>query len=96
MVKFSGKNILCFCEDVTVEEFLEAVEKYGIKDLQLLKRLLGIGTGPCQGKQCIVRAALLLALKKGIKPSNVRLTTFRPPSRPIPLGVLIHGELGEE
>ena len=90
-----GKVVVCFCEDVTLEEVRRAV-KEGYRDLEHLKRLLGIGTGPCQGKQCLVTVAKILAEEAGFDPSEIRLPTFRPPARPVPLGVLAHAELEEE
>ncbi len=90
-----GKVIVCFCEDVTLDEIRKAI-KEGYRDLEHLKRLLGIGTGPCQGKQCLITVARILAEDTGISVSEIRLPTFRPPARPVPLGVLAGAGLEEE
>lgn len=89
-----SRNIVCFCEDVTYEEVLELV-RGGITDLQLIKRILGVGTGPCQGKQCLLRLARIVMREGKVQRSKINLPTFRPPARPVPLGVLAHGELEE-
>lgn len=90
-----SKNIVCFCEDVTLEEILEVVNE-GITDLQLIKRILGVGTGPCQGKQCIYRIVRIVSRKAEVKPSKIKMPTFRPPAKPVPLGVLARGVLEEK
>ena len=95
VVQFPGRNIVCFCEDVTLEEIIEVVDS-GITDLQLIKRILGVGTGPCQGKQCMARIAKIVIERANVDPSRMKPPTFRPPARPVPLGVLAHGVLTEE
>lgn len=74
-----GKCFLCRCEDVTVEEF-HAAYREGFTEFESLKRYTGVGTGFCQGKECLSEAALELAQLRGVTPAEIRLTTIRPPA----------------
>jgi len=79
-----SKLFVCRCEDVTLHELEEAVER-GHDDLESLKRYTGFGTGWCQGKSCIPLCARLLRERGG---SADLPFTPRPPFHPIPLGDL--------
>ena len=79
------KVIVCRCEDVTLHEVEEAVER-GHRDLESLKRYTGFGTGWCQGKQCVALCARLLVRAGGAPP--VAPITPRPPVHPISLAEL--------
>jgi NAD(P)H-nitrite reductase large subunit len=81
----TAKAMVCRCEDVTLDEVEEAIGK-GQHDLESVKRYTGLGTGWCQGKQCVVACARLLAAKTGAQPELP--ITARPPLHPIPLGAL--------
>jgi bacterioferritin-associated ferredoxin len=82
-----GKKIVCFCEDLTEEDMLKAI-RLGYDDIEVLKRYSGFSTGPCQGKTCLIQALRLLALEKKLKPSDLRLTTQRPPVDPVSVDTL--------
>ena len=73
---------LCRCEDVTLEEFREAYRE-GFTEIESLKRYTGVGTGFCQGKECLAEAAGELARLRGVAPGQIRITTIRPPSEPL-------------
>jgi bacterioferritin-associated ferredoxin len=79
------KSFVCLCEDVTVDE-LRGVIKRGFTDIEDVKRITGIGTGPCQGKQCMQIFRQMLAEEIGTGIDEVPLTTLRPPIVPIPFG----------
>src|SRR5688572_27754428 len=81
------KNFLCRCEDITVDECHAAVEG-GYRCFEDLKRFLGVGTGPCQGKSCVQAAMRLVAEARGIPLDQVDVMTFRPPVRPISFATL--------
>lgn len=81
----SDKILICRCEDVTLDEVREAVEK-GHDDLESLKRYTGFGTGFCQGKQCVALASRVLVSLGGQAPSSP--ITPRPPFHPVPLAHL--------
>ena len=73
------------CEDVTIEELRGAIKR-GFTDIEEVKRITGIGTGPCQGKQCLHTFRRLLAEETGRSIQEIPLTTLRPPVRPLPFG----------
>ena len=81
----TAKAMLCRCEDVTLDEVMEALDA-GHHDIESVKRYTGFGTGWCQGKQCVVDCARLLAQVTGRAPEMP--ITPRPPLHPVPLGVL--------
>lgn len=81
----SDKTMICRCEDVTLVEVREAVER-GHDDLESVKRYTGLGTGWCQGKQCVGLAARVLVSLGGRAPSAP--ITPRPPFHPVPLAHL--------
>lgn len=90
-MKHDGKKIVCFCEDLTEDDILKVI-KLGYKDIESLKRYSGFSTGPCQGKTCIMQILRLLGQEEKLKPSDLHLTTQRPPVDPVPLGVLAKGK----
>ena len=60
--------------------------------MEYLKRATGIGTGGCQGKLCLTSAALILARVLQRKPREIGLPRQRPPTSPIPIGLLAQGD----
>ena len=80
----SGKVIVCRCEDVTRDDVARAIVA-GYLDIEEVKRYTGFGTGPCQGKECLRHAALLVAELTGVAPKDVRAFTARPPIAPVAL-----------
>jgi len=54
------KAIVCACEDVSTHDIEEAIAR-GFADVESVKRYTGLGTGPCQGKSCMVGAMKLCA-----------------------------------
>ncbi len=80
-----AKRFVCICEDVTVEELRAAIRR-GFTDIEEVKRITGIGTGPCQGKQCLHMFRKLLAEETEVPIEQIPLTTLRPPVRPVPFG----------
>ncbi|MHB8634434.1 MAG: (2Fe-2S)-binding protein [Thermoplasmatota archaeon] len=81
------KTFLCRCEDLTVEDCQKAVGE-GYECFEDLKRYLGVGTGPCQGKSCVQAAMHLLAEARQIPVDEIDIMTFRPPVRPIAFATL--------
>jgi len=79
-----GKAFACRCEDVTLHDLYDAIER-GYTDLESLKRYTGFGTGWCQGKWCVALCARLLVERGG---SAALPITPRPPLHPIALGDL--------
>jgi len=83
----SRKVILCRCEDVTLADVQHAVA-LGYAEVEEVKRYTGFGTGPCQGKECLVAVATAVAAAAGREPAAMQPFTSRPPIVPTELGVL--------
>lgn len=79
------KSFVCLCEDITVDELRAAIRK-GYTDIEEVKRITGVGTGPCQGKQCLSILRRILAEETGRSPDSIPLTTQRPPLVPVRFG----------
>jgi len=82
----SDKAFVCRCEDVTRPEIERAIAA-GHRDLESVKRYTGLGTGLCQGKQCVALAARLITALGGGRPRAP--ITPRPPLRPVPFASLV-------
>ena len=79
--------IVCRCEEVTMGEVKEWIAK-GYDTFDELKRLLRVGMGPCQGRGCREIIMREIARATGIPMAQVDPGTFRPPVKPVKLGVL--------
>lgn len=112
-LKSANKQYLCFCEDVSLGDVLEAVkvlmhdEKLRIKilhgeeeayksirlpSMERIKRVVGLGTGPCQGKFCLLSTNLILSFIYQKKPGELGIPRIRFPESPIPMATLAGGE----
>jgi sarcosine oxidase subunit beta len=92
----TAKVIVCRCEDVTLDDVQKTLA-LGYTDLEEVKRYTGFGTGPCQGKECLVHVARLCAeaYAAGTAPPHpLRPFTARPPLSPTPFGLFARA--GEE
>ena len=78
------KTIICRCEDVTEHDIRSAITD-GYADVESLKRYLGIGTGPCQGKTCLRALAILVSETTATPPEKIRPIVTRPPIAPVAL-----------
>ncbi len=85
-----GKVIVCRCEDVTLAD-VEHTLSIGHVSVEEVKRYTGLGTGPCQGKECMVACALLCGNLPQAS-GHVDPFTSRPPVVPIALGALARGD----
>ena len=89
----STKAIVCRCEDVTLADIQHTIE-IGYRTVEEVKRYTGLGTGPCEGKECMAPAArlCLMALQQDGKDAVVEPFTSRPPVQPAPLGIFARGD----
>jgi hypothetical protein len=85
--RVSRRALVCFCEDVHVDEIAAQVDA-GYGDPELVKRRTGALTGPCQGKYCAQAFACVMAASG----AATALPTPRPPLRPVRLGDLVADE----
>lgn len=90
-----AKTILCRCEDVTLDDVTHSTS-LGYLHIEEVKRYTGLGTGPCQGKECMAACALLLAETTGRKPIEIPPFTARPPIAPVALGTLAGADVSDE
>ena len=87
----STKTIVCRCEDVTLVDVQHAVA-LGYRHIEEVKRYTGLGTGPCEGKECMAPCALLLVASTGAPPREARPFTSRPPVAPVSFATLARGD----
>jgi sarcosine oxidase subunit beta len=89
------KIVLCRCEDVTLKDVERAIAT-GFAALEEVKRYTGFGTGPCQGKECLVGIAAAIARITGQAPATIPPFTSRAPLFPTELcqlaGPLANGD----
>ena len=79
-----SKIIVCKCENVTLKDVIDAIEK-GYTDLESLKRYLRIGMGPCQGLYCLPIVARELMKRTGKSFEEIFMPVNRPPINPVPM-----------
>ena len=85
------RTIICRCEDLSLAE-IRATIAAGAAGMDEIKRLTRCGMGPCQGRTCRQLVAAEVARAGGLDISQVALPTFRPPTKPVKLGVLLSAE----
>lgn len=83
--------IICRCEEVSLKEILEAIAE-GARTVNEVKMRTRAGMGLCQGKTCRRLVSQILAQQTGQPLGEINPATFRPPVRPIPIGVLAAGD----
>ena len=100
------RSFLCRCEDVTLEEIDHAIS-LGLSEIEELKRYTGLGTGPCQGRECLAPLARQIAARRAELEAKgedaelfaplVRLQPFtpRPPLEPVSFGALASLRYGD-
>ncbi|KKM11637.1 (2Fe-2S)-binding protein [Clostridiales bacterium PH28_bin88] len=84
-------TIICRCEDLTLEEIRELIDK-GFTTIDEIKRISRCGMGPCQGRNCRPLLMNELARATGQDIRDMPMPTFRPPAKPIKLGILVPGD----
>jgi thioredoxin reductase/bacterioferritin-associated ferredoxin len=84
----SDETIVCRCEGITAGEIRRAIHE-GTLNLNDIKKRTRTGMGYCQGTNCMPVVAAILTREYGAKPETIEMMTARPPSRPIPLSLLM-------
>ena len=82
-----GQIMVCRCEDVSREMILDCIAK-GCETLDEIKRVTRAGMGPCQGRTCRNLIATELSRTYGVPMEKILMTKFRPPVKPVSLGML--------
>jgi NAD(P)H-nitrite reductase large subunit len=80
------QTIVCRCEDITLEEIQEWIER-GYRDIEEIKRLTRAGMGPCQGRTCRAHILRELAREMGMTQGDAQ-SSYRPPVKPVSLKTL--------
>jgi len=79
--------LICRCEEVSRREILQAISE-GARTVNGVKRRTRAGMGLCQGKTCRRLVSRIVAEETGQAIAEVEPSTFRPPVRPVELGIL--------
>ncbi|MGY8935744.1 MAG: FAD/NAD(P)-dependent oxidoreductase [Alphaproteobacteria bacterium] len=87
-------TIVCRCEEVTAGEIRTAVAQ-GVMGPNQIKSFTRCGMGPCQGRNCGLTVAELIADVQGVPVSDVGYFRLRPPIKPVTLGELAAMDLSE-
>ncbi|MCY1053499.1 (2Fe-2S)-binding protein [Nannocystis sp. SCPEA4] len=91
----TARTFVCRCEDVTLGEIERAIA-VGLADVEEIKRYTGLGTGPCQGKECLSALGRLLVARGLVPAAALRPFTARPPVEPVTFGALAAGATGPD
>jgi len=81
------ETIVCFCEDVTEDEIINAIKQGMTKPVDI-KNFLRPGMGPCQGRGCASQVMRLIRQVTGQSPEQIEPLSDRSPIKPVPIGVL--------
>lgn len=84
------RTFVCRCEDVTLGEVEHTID-LGLRTIEEIKRYTGLGTGPCQGKECMATLAQRLVERNLVATDQVQPFTARPPTEPVTFGALAAG-----
>lgn len=82
-----GKDFVDFDEDLQVND-LKIAFREGFDSVELMKRYSTIGMGPSQGKVSNMNGVRILAQLQGAPVNAVGVTTPRPFTHPVPMGML--------
>jgi sarcosine oxidase subunit alpha len=90
-----GIKVLMHGREVRVKVLHGEEEEYKslkLPSMERIKRVVGLGTGPCQGKFCLVSTNLILSFIYQKKPGEFGIPRIRFPEAPIPMATLAGGE----
>jgi bacterioferritin-associated ferredoxin len=82
------RTIVCRCEDLTLQDIRDIIAA-GLTTMEEVKRLTRCGMGPCQGRTCGAIVAGEIARATGVPIEDVAPPTFRPPIKPVKLGLFL-------
>jgi len=84
------ETMICRCEEITLDEIKAVIEK-GITDFNEIKNILRVGMGPCQGRTC--RSLILNEIARALNKTEdeISVPTYRPPSKPVKISIIVKG-----
>lgn len=91
--KRPGKAFVDLQHDVTAAD-IELAARENYRSVEHLKRYTTTGMGTDQGKTSNINALVQMGVATGRTPDAVGTTKFRPPYKPVTLGVLVDGRSG--
>lgn len=91
---YSDNTIICRCEEITLGEIREYIRK-GYRTLDEIKRISRAGMGPCQGRTCRQLIMQEIAKATGENMAEQKMSTFRPPAKPVKLRFFLGGDSDE-
>jgi len=77
-------TVICRCENVSAGEIKQSLENGG-RDLYGVKLRSRLGMGSCQGRYCMMNAAMLISQKTGDAVEDLGIYSVRPPLTPTKL-----------
>ncbi len=77
----SERAFVCRCEDVTLTEVEHSLAR-GLATVEEIKRYTGLGTGPCQGKECVALLCRILIDRGALTAAAAHPFTARRPAEP--------------
>jgi len=80
-------TIVCRCEEKTAGDVRAAVAAGALGPNQV-KSATRCGMGPCQGRQCMLTTAEIVAHARGVPVASLDPARIRPPLKPVTLGEL--------
>lgn len=83
----ADRIFVCRCEDVTLAELDHTIAR-GLATVEEIKRYTGLGTGPCQGKECVPLLCRLLIARNVLDAAAAQPFTARPPVEPVTFATL--------
>ncbi|MEG1620375.1 MAG: (2Fe-2S)-binding protein [Oscillospiraceae bacterium] len=92
---YDDNTIICRCEELTLGQIRDLIRK-GYTSVDEIKRISRATMGPCQGKTCRPLIMAEISRMTGIPMSEVTTGTFRPPVKPIKMGILLNGGEDDE
>lgn len=89
------ETVICRCEDITAAEIRELIAR-GYQTPDEIKRLSRCGMGQCQGRTCRLLLLQEIASATGRDVRDIPMSTFRPPTKPVKLGLLAKARVERE
>lgn len=86
--------IICRCSDLSLQKIEDLIAQ-GYCTFEEIKRISRLGMGPCQGRTCIHIVLREISRITGTPISELIPGTYRPPIKPIKIGMIAEATLKE-